>query len=165
MTLGLEPARPGIMSEPPRRADERILSLARLKRLLMYGMIMSAGILGLFYYAQERGEHYALTLVFTTFVLFQFFNVFKVRTEHYSSFNRQFFSNRNLWAAHSLVFGLQALVVHWTPAQIIFHTVDLSAQDWGLAFVVASSILLLDEGYKLILKLLQSSHRRVNGNL
>ncbi|KVW96659.1 metal ABC transporter ATPase [Thiobacillus denitrificans] len=160
MTLGLESARPGIMLEPPRRADERILSLARFKRLLMYGIIMSAGTLGLFYYAQARGEAYALTLAFTTFVLFQFFNVFNARAEHHSAFNRQFFSNGKLWAALATVVGLQALVVHWTPAQAIFDTTALSAQDWGLAFAVASSILLLDEGRKLMLKLLQRSHRR-----
>jgi len=35
----------------------------------------------------------------------------------------------------------------------------LSVHDWGLAFAVASSILLLDEGRKLILKLLQYSQR------
>ncbi len=160
MTLGLEPARPGIMLEPPRRADERILSPARFKRLLVYGITMAAGTLGLFYYAQARGEAYALTLAFTTFVLFQFFNVFNARAEHHSAFNRQFFSNGKLWAALGTVVGLQALVVHWTPAQAIFHTTALSAQDWGLAFAVASSILLLDEGYKLMLKLLQRSHRR-----
>jgi len=160
MTLGLEPARPGIMNEPPRRAGERILSLARFRRLLMYGITMSAGTLGLFYYAQDRGETYALTLAFTAFVLFQFFNVFNARAEHHSVFNRQFFSNGKLWVALATVVGLQALVVHWTPAQAIFDTTALSAQDWGLAFAVASSILLLDEGRKLMLKLLQRSRRR-----
>ena len=160
MTLGLEPARPGIMLEPPRRAGERILSLARFKRLLMYGITMAAGTLGLFYYAQERGKAYALTLAFTTFVLFQFFNVFNARAEHHSAFNRQFFSNGKLWAALGTVVALQALVVHWAPAQAIFDTTALSAQDWGLAFAVASSILLLDESRKLIFKLLQRSHRK-----
>ena len=150
MTLGLEPARPGIMNEPPRRADARILSLARFKRLMMYGITMSAGTLGLFYYAQDRGEAYALTLAFTTFVLFQFFNVFNARAEDHSAFNRQFFSNGKLWAALATVVALQALVVHWTPAQAIFDTTALSAEDWGLAFAVASSILLLDEGRKLM---------------
>ncbi|MDP1929771.1 MAG: cation-translocating P-type ATPase, partial [Thiobacillus sp.] len=123
MTLGLEPARPGIMNEPPRRADQRILSLARFKRLLMYGMTMAAGTLGLFYYAQDRGEAYALTLAFTTFVLFQFFNVFNARAEHHSAFNRQFFANGKLWLALLGVVGLQAVVVHWGPAQTIFRTV------------------------------------------
>ena len=152
MTLGVEPERPGIMSDPPRRADERILSLARFKRLLMYGLTMAVGTLGLFHYAQERGEAYALTLAFTTFVLFQFFNVFNARAEHHSAFNRLFFSNGKLWAALAAVVGLQALVVNWAPAQAVFHTTALSAQDWGLAFAVASTILLLDEARKLLMK-------------
>ena len=37
---------------------------------------------------------------------------------------------------------------------MIFHTTALSAQGWGIALAVASSILLLDEAKKLILKLL-----------
>ena len=145
----LEPARPGIMFEPPRRADERILSLARFKRLLMYGITMAAGTLGLFYYAQERGEDYALTLAFTTFVLFQFFNVFNVRNETGSAFNRHFFANGKLWSALIGVVGLQVVVVHWGPAQEIFRTVDLGLQDWLLATLVAASVLVLEEARKL----------------
>lgn len=81
--------------------------------------------------------------------------VFNVRAEYTSSFNRQFFSNGKLWIALGMVVALQALVVHWTPAQVISQTVDLSAGDWGLAFGVASSVLLLDEIYKMTLNLLQ----------
>ena len=153
MTLGLEPARDGIMQEPPRRADARFLSLGRLSRLAMYGLTMAAGTLLLLDHARLSGPAYALTLAFTTFVLFQLFNVFNARVEHASAFNRQFFSNAKLWAALGAVLGLQVLAVHWSPAQNIFHTTDLSAQDWALAVAVASSILLLDEGRKLLLKL------------
>ncbi len=153
MTLGLEPARDGIMQEPPRRADARFLSLARLSRLAMYGLTMAAGTLLLLDHARPNGPAYALTLAFTTFVLFQLFNVFNARVEHASAFNLQFFSNTKLWSALAVVLGLQVLVVHWSPAQNIFHTTDLSANDWALAFAVASSILLLDEGRKWLLKL------------
>ncbi len=159
MTLGLEPPRDGIMSEPPRRADERILSLARFKKLLMYGITMAAGTLALVNYAQPQGEAYALTLAFTTFVLFQFFNVFNARTEQGSTFNRQFFRNGKLWAALGGVLVLQALVVHWPPAQAVFDTTALSAMDWGLAFFVASSILWLDEAQKLSARMLRRSQR------
>ena len=160
MTLGLEPARLGIMSEPPRRPDARILSMARTRRLLMYGLTMAAGTLGLFHYAQESGETYALTLAFTTFVLFQFFNLFNARAEYDTTFNRRFFRNGKLWAALGAVIGLQGLAVHWPPAQQIFNTTALSAKDWGLACAVAASILLLDEGYKLILKLRRHGERK-----
>ena len=159
MTLGLEAPREGIMRDAPRRADERILSLARLSKLLVYGLTMSVGTLGLFYYAQANGPAYALTLAFTTFVLFQFFNVFNARTELGSTFNRLFFSNGKLWAALGAVLALQVLVVHWPPAQAVFDTTALSAQDWGLALAVASSILWLDEAQKLIARLLRRNPR------
>ena len=158
MTLGLEAPRDGIMQEAPRRADQRILSLARLSKLLLYGLTMSVGTLGLFAQAQANGPAYALTLAFTTFVLFQFFNVFNARTELGSTFNRLFFSNGKLWLALGAVLALQVLVVHWPPAQAIFDTTALSAQDWGLALAVASSILWLDESQKLIARLLPGSH-------
>jgi len=86
-------------------------------------------------------------------VLFQFFNVFNARAEHGSAFNRQFFANGKLWAALGGVVGLQAVVVHWGPAQEIFRTTDLSTADWVLSFGVASTVLLLEEGRKAAMKL------------
>jgi Ca2+-transporting ATPase len=114
---------------------------------------MAAGTLALFQYAQPQGATYALTLAFTTFVLFQFFNVFNARNEHGSAFNRQFFSNRWLWLSLAAVLALQALVVHWAPAQAVFRTSDLSLADWALATAVASSVLFLDEARKALARL------------
>ena len=151
MTLGVEPARPGVMDEPPRPPDARILTARRLGLLMFYGAIMAVGTLTLFRYAQPSGEDYALTLAFTTFVLFQFFNVFNARAEQGSAFNRDFLRNRWLWLALAGVLALQVLVVHWGPAQAVFSTTDLSLADWGLALAVASSVLLLDELRKLVL--------------
>ncbi|MBZ0096738.1 MAG: cation-translocating P-type ATPase [Sulfuricella sp.] len=150
MTLGLEPARPGIMNELPRSTEARILTLPRFWHLLAYGAIMAAGTIGMFSYGlQTGGQAYALTLAFTTFVLFQFFNVFNARAEHGTAFNRQFFANGKLWSALIGVVGLQVVVVHWGPAQAIFSTVDLSLHDWGLAGLTAASVLVLEEARKL----------------
>ena len=125
----------------------------------MYGITMAVGTLALVSYAQPQGDTYALTLAFTTFVLFQFFNVFNARTELGTTFTRQFFRNGKLWAALGGVLALQVLVVHWPPAQLVFDTTALLAMDWGLAFLVASSILWLDEAQKLSARLLQQVQR------
>ncbi|TXT17015.1 MAG: Ca2+-transporting ATPase [bacterium] len=153
MSLGVEPARRGVMEDPPRATEARILTRSRLGRLFLYGFTMAAGTLALFQYAQPQGATYALTLAFTTFVLFQFFNVFNARNEHGSAFNRQFFSNRWLWLSLAAVLALQALVVHWAPAQAVFRTSDLSLTDWALATAVASSVLFLDEARKALARL------------
>ncbi len=153
MSLGVEPARDGVMDEPPRRLETRILSGRRFIRLFVYGLTMAVGTLALFDYAQPKGEAYALTLAFTTFVLFQFFNMFNARAEDGSALNRHFFSNRWLWLSLGAVLALQVLVVHWGPAQSVFRTTDLALTDWGLAALVASSVLVFDEGRKLVARL------------
>ena len=154
MTLGVEPARPGIMREPPRAANAAILSLPRLWRLGLYGLTMAVGTLAVYGWGmQHGGEAKAMTLAFTTFVLFQFFNIFNARTEHGSAFNAQFFGNGKLWLALAGVAGLQVVAVHWAPAQAVFDTVDLTATEWGLAVLVASSTLFLEEARKLVVSL------------
>ncbi|MCP9758797.1 HAD family hydrolase [Aquitalea sp. S1-19] len=152
MTLGVEPAREGVMQDAPRSADAAILSWQRLWRIALYGATMAAGTLAVYLWTLDtRAAASATTMAFTTFVLFQFFNIFNARAEYGSAFNRQFFSNGKLWLALTGVIALQVLVVHWAPAQAVFDTVDLSACQWALAVAVASSTLLLEEARKLLL--------------
>jgi len=155
MTLGVEPARPGIMRAKPRQPEANILTGPRLGRLGFYGFTMAVGTLAAYYWGEQTGGHdYAVTLAFTTFVLFQFFNIFNARNEHGSAFNRQLFANDKLWLALAAVVGLQVVAVHWGPAQTIFDTVDLSLADWLLATAIASSVLVLEELRKLGLRLI-----------
>ena len=114
---------------------------------------MMVGTLSMFHYGlATHGQVYALTLAFTTFVLFQFFNVFNARVEHGSTFNANFFRNGKLWLALASVVALQALAVQWTAAQAIFGTTDLQMGDWALAAAVASSVLVLDEVRKFLMR-------------
>lgn len=146
MTLGVEPARAGIMGEPPRRQEAQILGVRRLARLVLYGTIMTVGTLYLFLDGLgTHGQTYAMTMAFTAFVIFQLFNTFNARAENGSTFNANFFNNGRLWLALACVATLQAIVVHWPPAQGIFGTVALEAADWLKAVAVASSVLLLEE--------------------
>jgi Ca2+-transporting ATPase len=115
---------------------------------------MAVGTLGAYAWATQSGDAAkAMTLAFTTFVLFQFFNIFNARAEHGSAFNAQFFSNGKLWLALLAVVALQIVAVHWGPAQAIFDTVDLTLIEWAVAVAVASSTLFLEEARKLLLRL------------
>jgi len=154
MTLGVEPAHAGIMRLKPRPRDARILNGTRLLKIIVSGLTMAVGTLAAYAWGSRHGTPaYAMTLAFTTFVLFQFFNIFNARAERRSAFNQQFFSNWRLWLALFSVLFLQVLVVHWGPAQGIFDTVDLSFNDWGWSLAIASSVLLLEEARKLALRI------------
>jgi Ca2+-transporting ATPase len=155
VSLALDTGRPGIMLEPPRRRAEPVLPFSRVTKIVAYGITMMVGTLGVLYYGLRTGpEQRALTLAFTTFVLFQFFNVFNARTEQGTSFNAHVFANAMLWASLAGVMALQAIAVHWPRAQAIFGTGGMSLADWGLATGVAASVLLLEEGRKLGLAVL-----------
>jgi Ca2+-transporting ATPase len=156
MTLGIESARPDVMRDKPRSQRAQILGLGRLLRLALYGLAMMVGTLFMFQRGlASQGQSYALTLGFTTFVLFQFFNVFNARSENGTVFNTNFFSNGKLWLALAFVLVMQVLAVQWGPAQAIFDTVDLKLGDWCLAIGVASSVLFLDEGRKALMGLVR----------
>ena len=74
--------------------------------------MMMVGTLFMFQYGlNTQSSSYALTLAFTTFVLFQFFNVFNARVEHGSVFNANFFKNGKLWIALLGVLVLQITAV------------------------------------------------------
>jgi Ca2+-transporting ATPase len=155
MTLGVEPARPGIMRDQPRIADVSILSVERMWRIGLYGLTMAVGTLAVYAWGLSTpgAEAKATTLAFTTFVLFQFFNIFNARAEFGSAFNRQFFSNGKLWLALMAVLTLQVVAVHWAPAQAVFDTVDLTAFEWGISVLAASTTLFLEEARKLFMRL------------
>ena len=160
VSLALDAARTGIMGDAPRRRAEPVLPWRRLGRIAAFGMTMMLGTLAVLYYAMNTGnESSASTLCFTTFVLFQFFNVFNARVERRSTFNAGFFKNRMLWISLAAVLGLQAMVVHWPPAQSIFGTTTLTAAQWTIAISVASSVLILEEGRKALVRLLSWGNR------
>ncbi|MDI1230805.1 MAG: calcium-translocating P-type ATPase, PMCA-type [Methylobacter sp.] len=157
MSLGVDPVRTGSMDEAPRNPESRILSLRRFGNLFSYGLIMAIGTLGILYYDLQIGESlsgtgaaHATTLAFTTFVLFQVFNVFNARAEKGTTFNRHFCANRWLWLAIFGVVLLQILVIHWPIAQLIFHTTALTKLDWLMAVGVAASVLVVEELRKLL---------------
>lgn len=150
MTLGVEPARNGIMAALPRGRSEPILTGKRLLNISLAGCTMAVGTLSAYAWGlQQGGPAYAMTMAFTTFVLFQFFNIFNARAERGSAFNQHFFSNGKLWLALILLLLLQVLVVYWPPAQQIFDTVSLQQADWGVSIAIASCALFFEELRKL----------------
>ena len=156
VSLALDAARPGIMFEPPRRRAEPILPFSRLAKIVANGITMMVGTLAVLYYGLHSGtDQRALTLAFTTFVLFQVFNVFNARNEQCTSFNAHVFDNVMLWGSLAGVIALQAIAVHWPPAEAIFGTGGMTLADWGLATGVAASVLIFEEARKLFALLLE----------
>jgi len=163
ISLALDAARPGIMLEKPRNPTETLLPFSRLVKIVAYGITMMVGTLGALHYGLLHAGmgQASQTLGFTTFVLFQFFNVFNARVENGTAFNNNIFKNRMLWGSLTCVLLLQAVAVHWPPAQSIFGTQAMTARQWGISITIAASILFFEEWRKLIVALFGSSSLRI----
>ncbi len=155
LSLGVDPPSAGVMHRRPRPAAAPILSTMRIARLAFFGLIMAVGTLLVFVYGRDTyGEEVGLSMAFTVFVLFQMANVFNARTEYGTVFSRYAFTNGKLWLAVVSVCVLQYLATSWGPMQSLFGTEYLSPSQWALCFVVALSILVIEELRKLVARLL-----------
>jgi Ca2+-transporting ATPase len=156
LALGLDPADAGIMRQPPRPPSEGVLTPRMWRGIVFVGVVMAAGTLfvldaslpgGL---VDGRGDlRYAQTMTFTTLMLFQMFNVVNARSDEQSAFIH-LFTNAWLWAAIVASVMLQVLVVYVPFLQRAFGTTALSVGDWAFSVAIASSVLWLREGSKLI---------------
>ena len=150
IALGVDPVRPGIMLEAPRRSTERVLKARRLGGMLRSGVVMAAGTLGVLAWAGGVYiEAVALTMAFTTFVLFQFFNALNARAERETIFTSHLLSNRWLWISFGAVVALQVAIVQLPFLHVVFRTTALTAGQWAICAAIAVSVLLVEEVVKL----------------
>ncbi|WNZ06639.1 cation-translocating P-type ATPase C-terminal domain-containing protein [Streptomyces sp. 11x1] len=137
MALAVDPARDDVMRHPPRDPGERILDLRRLLAVGRAGAVMAVGTVTLLALARPRvGTGTALTVAFTTFVLFQLFNALAARADDGPLLGRHQFRNRALWLCLAGVLAVQVLAV--------FGTVPLTAAEWAGCALTASTVLLAE---------------------
>lgn len=153
--LGVEPAHGDVLTRPPRDPNEGVLDRPLLWRMGILAPLMALGTLGLFWYELtylDASYIRAQTVAFTTLVTFQWFHALNARSARWSLFTIGFFANRWLLAGIAAAIALQLLVVYWPLAEVVFATTALSAIDWGLILLVASSIFWVDEIRKWVLR-------------
>jgi Ca2+-transporting ATPase len=155
LALGIDPPDEEMMAQPPRRQGERVITPTMWRGIGLVGAIMAAGTLYVLDASLPGGLvagsgtlPHAQTMVFTTLMLFQMFNVVNARSDERSAFVH-LFRNGWLWAAIIVSVILQVLVVYVPFLQQAFGTVALTGADWLFCASVASSVLWLREASKL----------------
>ncbi|MFK4023339.1 cation-translocating P-type ATPase [Streptomyces albogriseolus] len=152
MALGIDPPRDDVMRRPPRPPGERILNGRRLIAITRSGVVMAAGTVAVFASARALTDDTATatTMAFTTFVLFQLFNALAVRSEGGPVLGRHQLHNRTLWICLAAVLVLQVIAVQAPFAQDVFDTVALSAAQWAVCLLTASSVLLTEHAWRAV---------------
>ena len=136
-SLGVEKSDRNIMNNPP--TDENILSKDNLLHITLIGIVMAVGTLGVYLYELSIGttQLLASTIAFTTFVMYQIFNVFNCRS---NSGKR----NNTLILAVVSSFILQLCAVYIPILQQIFRTTAIPLTSW-ITIIIVSLIILLAE--------------------
>ncbi|MGW7791432.1 cation-translocating P-type ATPase, partial [Streptomyces tricolor] len=150
MALGIDPPRGNVMHRPPRPPGERILNARRLTAITRAGAVMATGTVAVFAAARALTDDAATatTMAFTTFVLFQLFNALAARSEDGPVLGRHQLHNRALWICLAAVLVLQITAVQAPFAQGVFDTVALSAAQWAVCLLTASSVLLTEHSWR-----------------
>ena len=160
MALGLDKPAADVMRRKPRPTTERILTRQRWAAIGFAASVMASGTLAVLALApgEEPGAGtptVAGTMAFNTFILFQFFNILNARSDRFSMFRKETFSNRSLWGALSIVLALQVGVTHFGPMQRLFDTTSISFNQWLICITVATTVVWCEEARKLVIRLRQ----------
>jgi Ca2+-transporting ATPase len=156
LALGVDPADPGMMTQPPRPRGEGVITRRMWAGIFFVGAVMAMGTLlvldaslpgGLIEGAGDL--RYAQTMAFTTLTLFQIFNLLNARSDERSAFVG-LFANRWLWGAIGVSLLLHVAVIYVPFLQQAFSTVGLDAGDWVVCTAVASSVIWLRELTKVV---------------
>jgi Ca2+-transporting ATPase len=128
LALGTDPAGEGLMDRPPRDPAANIVDRQMLGVLGGTATVTTAVMLGLMFLTLGGATEttpYALTMVFTGFVLLEFEKLYVIRWLR----DTPTLSNRWLALAVAASLGLQVAVLY-TPLADYFGTVPLALGDW-----------------------------------
>jgi len=150
--LSMEPKEKNILYK--KNKGSSLINTEILQRIIVMGMVMMVGSLYVFSMYQSEGFLKASTMTLTVLAAFQWFNIFNARFANKSILTKEIFSNLYVWGALVVVICLQLLAVYWGPLQSILRTTTLSLFDWGIIVVVSSSIILVEEIRKILVKLI-----------
>ncbi len=153
--LSMDPTEKNILKEKFTKPKKWFVDKLMSVRILLMSSVMALVTLFLFsLYLPDSpdGENMkkAWTISLTVLAVFQWYNVWNVRTEKDSIFSKELFSNKFLLLAIPLVVLLQIAVVYVPFMQNIFNTTALSFNEWIMIITIGSSIILVEEVRKLI---------------
>ena len=165
--LGKEPPDSDVMSLPPRKRSERLLTKSILIR--SYGVVglleAAAGFFAFFVVLYQGGWHWgvvlpestmlyktAVTAFFAAVILCQVVNVLICSVHTRSIFTKRLFANPLIWLGIALELSLVAALSYVPALQLIFGTAPLSGVESLLGLPFALLLLIADEIRRALLR-------------
>lgn len=168
LAMAMEEAAPGIMEREPRKADDGIFANGMGLDCLIQGTMIA--ILTLISYfvglsienvplaavlsGADKGLD-GMTMAFLTLSMVEMFHSFNMRSRRQSVFTLPT-QNKWLWFAFAGSLVLTFVVIE-TPLALAFDFAEISAQEYGIAMLLAAAIIPLVEIYKAIMRAVEKN--------
>jgi Ca2+-transporting ATPase len=141
LALSVDPPERDLMGRPPRDRGAGIFTRPVIALMVVGGVASAMITFGLYTWARSTDMPLdkAMTMVFATLVLVEFFKAYSFRSDRYSVLDRPF---ANKWLNRAIVWELLmlALVMNVSFLQDAFGTVSLGLEEWllvaGLALLI-----------------------------
>lgn len=151
--LALEPKEKDLLKHSFRKPTKYLLDKLMVVRITLIGFVMTVSTLLMFMYYLPEGIVKATTVSLTVLTVFQWFNVFNVRSHRETLFTKDIFTrNKYLLIGLLIAIGLQIVALYTPFMQKILHTTPLSWSEWGIILLVGLSVIVVEEIRKILWK-------------
>ncbi|MBS3112789.1 calcium-translocating P-type ATPase, SERCA-type [Candidatus Woesearchaeota archaeon] len=159
LALGIDEPDSNIMEKKPRSKNEHLMTTYNIITMTSIALLMMIITLTIFNKSNPSiNAKYAQTMAFTTLMMLQMFNVLNSTSENESIFKKGIFSNRWLWVAIICSISLQLAIIYIPIMAKLFKVVKLTFNDWIFITLASSSVLVLAEIIKLIMRKHSTKH-------
>jgi Ca2+-transporting ATPase len=153
IALGFDQPALGLMARPPRPVQAPVLSRNNWFRLCALGAVMTIGSLA----AYQIGDHQdnavvAATMLLTTLSLFHVIAALLCRDQQHTIFDRATLPGAMQLRRYALALLAIILVTSLDLLERIFDTTGLTFTQWCICAGIASSLLVVEELIKLVLR-------------
>ncbi|WP_223270725.1 cation-translocating P-type ATPase [Subsaximicrobium wynnwilliamsii] len=148
LALGMGKGEVDIMKRPPRKANEPILTRKLWSSTIIYGISITAAVVGITAYAYfglEFSAQIINNMAFYTLVLAQLFNVFNMAENKVSFFKNEVIKNPWVWSAIGISLFLTIGAYYIPPVANALFLINLSLEQIGWVIVFALGSLALSQ--------------------
>lgn len=133
VALGLDPSEKGIMNISPKKFQSQIIDNRLWVEMFIFGLLMTAGVLGIYFLRLPDGVETAKGAAFTAIVFFELVKLYLIR----SNYKISVFSNIWLILAVAGTVLLQLAIIYIPFFATLFEIKHIGLYDWAYIAVVS----------------------------
>ena len=148
LALGMGKGEVDIMSRPPRKANEQIMTPKLWSSTIIYGLCITTAVIGITAYSHftlRASPREINNMAFFTLVLAQLLNVFNMSKTEIPFFSNEVIKNPWVWGAFAVSILITLIAYTITPIANALQLIQLTTEQFGWVMVFAFGSLVMSQ--------------------